>query len=147
MIQWAGSIFSWPLTQKQFREHLKTAKSQNPTLYPFGLYKGKEIVGYCEISDLKRSYHSAMLSRVLISPHSRNKGLGEFMVKQTVRFGFEQLDLHRIGLGVFDFNIPAIRCYIKAGFIYEGTLRQSARAGDEYWNCHIMGLLRKEWAK
>jgi RimJ/RimL family protein N-acetyltransferase len=48
-------------------------------------------------------------------------------------------------LGVFDFNTPAIRCYTKAGFILEGTLREHAKVGDQYWNCHMMSLLRKEW--
>lgn len=145
MIQWAGSIFSWPLTQKQFREHLKAAKTQYPTLYPFGLYKGNKIIGYCEISDYRCKHRSAMLSRVMISPWNRNKGLGEFMIKEILRFGFGELNLNRMGLGVFDFNIPAARCYTKAGFIYEGTMRQSAKTGTEYWNCHIMSLLRKEW--
>jgi RimJ/RimL family protein N-acetyltransferase len=145
MIQWAGSKFSWPLTQKQFREHLKSSKAQYPTLYPFGLYKGNKIIGYCEISDYRRYHHSAMLSRVLISPKNRNKGLGELMLKEILHYGFNELNLNRIGLGVFDFNVPAIRCYTKAGFVYEGTMRQSAKACNEYWSCQIMSLLKTEW--
>jgi len=145
LVQWAGATFFWPLTQKQFREHLKAAKTAIPDLYPFALCQRGKIVGYCEISDLKLAYDSAVLSRVLVNPRSRNKGLGQFMVKQAVRFGFEQLGLNRIGLGVFDFNIPAVQCYIRAGFVYEGTLRQSARAVGEYWNCHMMSLLKMEW--
>jgi RimJ/RimL family protein N-acetyltransferase len=147
LVQWAGSTFSWPLTQKQFREHLKAAKTPNPAIYPFALLNRGKIAGYCEISDMRPMFDSAMLSRVLVSPRSRSRGLGEFMVKQAVKFGFEQLNLNRIGLGVFDFNIAAARCYTKAGFIYEGTTRESAKAGTEYWNCHIMSLLRKEWKK
>jgi RimJ/RimL family protein N-acetyltransferase len=145
MIQWAGSVFSWPLAQRQIREHLKAAGQELPTLYPFALHNRGKIVGYCEISDLKRRYNSAMLSRVLISPRRRGRGLGEFMINEALRIGFNQLGLNRIGLGVFDFNVPAIRCYVKAGFIYEGTMRQSAKAGDEYWNCHIMSVLQTEW--
>ena len=37
MIQWAGATFVWPLTQKQFREHLEAARLEHPTLYPFAL--------------------------------------------------------------------------------------------------------------
>ncbi len=147
MVQWAGATFSWPLTLKQFREHLKKSRTQPPAIYPFALLNRVKVAGYCELSDLKRVYGSAMLSRVLVNPRSRSKGLGEFMVKETVRFGFEKLALHRIWLGVFDFNIPAVRCYTKAGFIYEGTMRESAKSGTEYWNCHIMSILQKEWKK
>ena len=119
LIQWAGATFPWPLTQRNFSEHLKAARQEVPILYPFALCHLGKMVGYCEISDLKRIYNSAMLSRILISPRNRNRGLGEFMIKQIVHFGFEQLELNRIWLGVFDFNIPAIRCYTKAGFVYE----------------------------
>ena len=145
MIQWAGSIFSWPLTQKQFHEHLKASKTQYPTLFPFGLYKVNKIIGYCEISDYRRNHYSAMLSRVLISPGNRNKRFGEFMIKEVLHYGFNELDLNRIGLGVFDFNAPAIRCYTKAGFILDGTLREYVKIDNKYWNCHMMSLLRKEW--
>jgi len=86
-----------------------------------------------------------MLSRVLIAPKNRNKGLGEFMLKEVMYYGFNKLDLNRIGLGVFDFNTPAIRCYTKLGFILEGTLREYAKVGDKYWNCHMMSLLRRDW--
>jgi hypothetical protein len=29
----------------------------------------------------------------------------------------------------------------------EKTLRESAKVGDSYWNCHIMSILRREWKR
>jgi RimJ/RimL family protein N-acetyltransferase len=145
MVQWAGSVFTWLMTYKQFRTHLSAASSELPTLYPFGLYDRAKIIGYAELSNHLHNYNSAMLSRVLISPRRRKRGLGQFMVKQLIDFGFTELGLNRIGLGVFDFNKAAIKCYTQAGFVLEGTLRESAKAGDSYWNCHLMGILRKDW--
>ncbi len=86
MIQWAGSTFVWPLTQKQFCEHLKAARLEHPSLYPFSLEKRGKVVGYCEISDHRRLYNSAMLSRVIISARYRQKDLGKFMVKQALQY-------------------------------------------------------------
>ena len=40
LVQWAGPIFSWPMTQKQLREQLRAAKGKAATLFPFGLYRG-----------------------------------------------------------------------------------------------------------
>lgn len=145
MVQWAGSIFNWPLTQKQFHEHLKAAKAQPPTLYPFTLCDENDLIGYCEISDHNRNYDSAMLSRVIITPGKRDKGLGELMIKEVLRFGFEEIGLNRIGLGVFDFNHAATRCYSKVGFVHEGTKRESVSVGDSFWNCHFMSILKREW--
>ncbi len=145
MIQWAGATFDWPLTQKQFREHLKAARLEHPTLYPFALEKHGKVVGYCEISGHRRRYNSAMLSRVIISTRYRQKDFGKFMVKQAMQYAFGDLGLHRLGLGVYVSNKSAIKCYTKAGFVLEGTLRQVVKVGNSYWNYLRMSVLRKEW--
>jgi RimJ/RimL family protein N-acetyltransferase len=145
LVQWAGPIFSWPFTQKQFREQLQTAKGESPTLYPFGLYRGDTVIGYCELAAYSRRANSAQLSRVIVSPKYRNKGFAQIMIDSVLRFGFQELELNRIGLGVFDFNTPAIKCYKKLGFVLEGTLRESAKVGNSFWDCLIMSILRKEW--
>lgn len=145
MVQWAGPTYSWPLTQKQFRSHLEAARIEVPTLYPFGLYHRSRIIGYCELWGYNHRFNSATASRVIISPRRRNKGLGQFMLRKLLEFGFDELGLNRIGLGVFDFNKPAIKCYKKMGFVPEGTLRQSSKVGESYWNCRLMSILQKEW--
>lgn len=145
MVQWAGPLFKWPLSRSQFLEHLKSAKIEPPTLYPFGLYHNRTLMGYSELWGYNRHFNSAIASRIIISPLKRNKGLGQWMVERLLEFGFETLGLNRIGLGVFDFNTTAIQCYENAGFTMEGTMRESAKADGAYWNCHIMSILRKEW--
>ena len=67
------------------------------------------------------------------------------MARQIVEIGFNQYDLHRIELKVYDFNLVAISCYQKVGFVKEGLLREAQREGDEYWNVVLMGILKKEW--
>ncbi len=145
LVQWAGPAFTWPLTQKRFREHMQARKQPNPSLYPFTLIKREQAVGYCELSRHCRNSNQAMLTRVIIRPRNRNRGMASFMINEALHFGFTTLDLNRIGLGVFDFNESAIHCYTKAGFKLEGTLRESAKVGDSYWNCHLMSILKREW--
>jgi len=145
MVQWAGPSFSWPMTQKQFREQLRAAKGKAATLFPFGLYRGHILIGYCELAAYDRKSQSVHLSRVIISPKHRNKGLAQIMIASVLKFGFCELGLNRIALGVFDFNKPAIKYYNNMGFKLEGTLRQTSKVGDSFWNCHMMSILRKEW--
>jgi RimJ/RimL family protein N-acetyltransferase len=145
MVQWAGHAFVWPMTDRQFRAHLKQARAPLPTLYPFALVDRRRLVGYCELSDHRRASNSAMLSRVIVAPRRRGNGYGTLMIQEALRLGFVEFGVNRIGLGVFDFNEAAIKCYERAGFIREGTLRESAKVGDSYWNCHLMSILQKEW--
>lgn len=132
MVQWAGLAFTWPVSQRQFRQHLQAAKQEMPSLYPFTLDKTSNVIGYCEISDYRRQSNSAMLSRVIIEPRYRRKGYGKGLVKRAVEYAFRTLELNRLALGVFDFNNAAINCYNNSGFVYEVTLRQSARVGQSY---------------
>ncbi len=145
MVLWAGPSFEWPMTQKQLREQLRAAKGKAATLFPFGLYRGSVLIGYCELAQYNRKSQSANLSRVIISPKHRNKGFAQIMIGHVLKFGFGELGLNRIGLGVFDFNKLAIKCYKNMGFKLEGTLRESYKVGDSFWNCHVMSILCKEW--
>jgi RimJ/RimL family protein N-acetyltransferase len=56
-----------------------------------------------------------------------------------LKFGFDELGLNRIGLGVFYFNKPAIKCYKNMGFKLEGTLRDDGRK-------HEISLILKNMA-
>jgi RimJ/RimL family protein N-acetyltransferase len=62
-------------------------------------------------------------------------------MQEVVRLAFDDLRLHRISLNVFDFNIPATRCYEHVGLIKEGHLRDTRRASDGYWSMFVMGML------
>jgi RimJ/RimL family protein N-acetyltransferase len=145
MVLWGGPIFSWPMTQKQFCTHLRAAKGKSATLFPFGLYRSNKLIGYCELAAYDRKSQSAHLSRVIISPKHRSKGLAKIMINDVLKFGFGELGLNRVALGVFDFNKLAIKCYKNTGFKLEGTLRQTTKVGDSFWNCRMMSILRKEW--
>ena len=53
----------------------------------------------------------------------------------------DDLGHHRITIDPAADNEPAIRCYERVGFRLEGTLRESRRHGDEWWDTCIMALL------
>ena len=44
----------------------------------------------------------------------RGKGIGQLMMEEILKVAFDELRLHRVSLGVFDFNVSAIACYEKA---------------------------------
>jgi len=147
LLQWAGPGFTHPLDHSQLERLLESARSSPPGLHLYTAQPvaGGSVVGHAELG-VDRRNRSAKLMRILVSPALRGRGLGESVVRQLVRIGFEDLGLHRLDLNVFDFNHSAIRCYERVGFQLEGTLRDARRHGDEYWNVCTMGLLRHEWA-
>lgn len=73
------------------------------------------------------------------------KGYGTEAMRLILRFGFDELNLYRISLSVFEYNLRAIRSYEKAGFVHEGRHPGMLhRDGKRYAILH-MGILRDEW--
>jgi RimJ/RimL family protein N-acetyltransferase len=74
-----------------------------------------------------------------------SKGYGTDAMLTLLRFGFDEMNLHRIDLSVDADNARAIACYRKCGFIEEGRLRDQRYSRganhDQLW----MGLLRQEF--
>lgn len=59
---------------------------------------------------------------------------------------FGPLDGHRIGFDVTTDNARAIGLYHKLGFQREGHIRECwQRAGGDWTDCYLYGLLAKEW--
>lgn len=73
------------------------------------------------------------------------QGYGTDAMRLIVRYGFEELDLHRISLTVFDYNPRARRVYEKLGFEVEGRLRQALHKDGQRADILVMGLLRAAW--
>ena len=74
-----------------------------------------------------------------------SKGYGTDAMVTFCRFGFDDMNLNRIDLTVFDGNERAIACYRKCGFVEEGRLRQDRYSRGQYSDTLIMGLLRDEF--
>ena len=75
------------------------------------------------------------------------QGYGTDATRTMLRFAFDELNLHRVELEVYDFNPRAMRCYEKAGFQREGTRRQALFRDGCYWDVHTMAVLQTEFAR
>lgn len=74
-----------------------------------------------------------------------SKGYGTDAMRTLLRFGFEEMNLHRIELTVHAGNERALACYRKCGFVEEVRLRQHRYAQGAYHDTLWMGILREEW--
>jgi RimJ/RimL family protein N-acetyltransferase len=145
LMQWAGPIFRWPLDRQQLERYLAAAEAPEPTRRIFRAVDAGEAVGHVELNAIERWHRSATLSRVLVQPGLRGRGIGAAMVREVLAVAFDELGLHRVDLFVFDFNTAAIACYEGLGFRHEGRLRDYRRLGDRYLTSVLMSMLEEEW--
>jgi putative hydrolase of HD superfamily len=150
LLQWAGMQFDYPLEERQLEDYLNSAAGDPPKRKIFTVLNARsgEHIGHIELNKIDLYNRCATISRVLVGePSARGQGVAEEMMRHALGYGFDQLGLHRIDLNVFDFNLPAIRCYEKLGFVLEGLVRDVRRFGDEYWSVYRMSLLEDEWRR
>ena len=74
----------------------------------------------------------------------RNGGFGSDALRTLIKYGFEDLNLNRIWCEVYD-NNAALEVYKHIGFIYEGKMRENYYHEGQYWDSHILGMLKKEY--
>jgi RimJ/RimL family protein N-acetyltransferase len=74
-----------------------------------------------------------------------NQGYGRDTMRLMLKYGFEELNLNRIWLRVYEHNARGIRAYMNAGFVHEGKLRQAHYQDGRYYDVFIMSVLRDEW--
>jgi RimJ/RimL family protein N-acetyltransferase len=141
LLQWAGPLFHWPLDRKQLEDYARTASDKR--LIFTALDETGAAVGHAELN-LERAHGLGQVSRVLVSPTSRGRGVCAAMMSALVHMGFAELGLHRLQLYVYDFNAAAIACYERFGFRREGHLRETTTASDGYWSSFVMGVLETE---
>jgi RimJ/RimL family protein N-acetyltransferase len=70
-----------------------------------------------------------------------NRGYATEAVKAVVRFGFEDLSLHRIHAHHFGRNPASGKVLLKAGFRHEGILRGHVLKWGAYEDCELYGIV------
>lgn len=82
---------------------------------------------------------------VVVGKQYWGNGLGTEAVRLMVRYGFVEMGLHRIQLGVYSYNDRAIRSYASSGFKEEGRRSESSYHGGTWHDEILMAILENEW--
>lgn len=119
LLQWAGPAYTFPLTREQLAHTFALTQQTPPAHLMFKLCEtpGGRVLGHIELMGLNSAERRAHIGRVLIDPAARGHGLGSTMMTLLIRHAFGPLGLDTLTLSVFTFNMPAIACYERLGFV------------------------------
>jgi RimJ/RimL family protein N-acetyltransferase len=73
------------------------------------------------------------------------QGYGTDAMRVLLRYAFQELNLNRVNLNVFEYNERALKSYLKCGFVVEGRIRQAMLREGRRWDIIFMGILKSEW--
>ena len=106
--------------------------------------KTDKALGSVYIRDIDHDHHKGEYGIFIGEESARGRGVGTEAARQMIRYGFEQLGLHRIYLRVLAGNERAIRSYEKAGFKKEGYLHHDVCINGEYVDIVWMAAVNEE---
>jgi len=93
-----------------------------PDGFPFLLRRDDvaEPLGYLELNPMSVPKRHFWMGHCVIDARHRGRGLGRLMVDLMLDEAFLHRRMNRVSLIVFPDNLPAVRCYRRAGFLDVG---------------------------
>ncbi|MEJ2104399.1 MAG: GNAT family protein [Ignavibacteriaceae bacterium] len=127
LIQFAGSIFNFPLTKEQLDNYINI-----PEVNAYKVIYENIHIGHAEINFTVNN--PPKLCRILIGDKNfRGRGLCQQIVIALLYVCKEKFSSHIVELNVFDWNGGAIRCYEKVGFRFNREKQKEVFVGDKKW--------------
>ena len=102
-------------------------------------------LGHVGLYNIDHRVRSAEFAILIGDRESWGKGIGQAVSRAMLRYGIEELNLHRIHLEVLATNERAIHLYTKLGFCSEGLLRHAQFRNGRYVDVMIMSILETEF--
>lgn len=120
-------------------------KDDKDIVFGVAVKEDDRLIGSTGLHGIRLHSRKATFGIMIGDVDSQNSGFGTEAVALTLRYAFEELNLNRVMLHVFDHNPRAQHVYEKNGFVLEGRLRQDSYRHGQYRDVLVYGLLRAEW--
>ncbi|GLC31055.1 GNAT family N-acetyltransferase [Clostridium omnivorum] len=135
-----------PKTEVQLGQWIKSVQdSYNSVAFAIRPIEEEEIVGYIELDKISWIHGVATVGIGIGTSEHRGKGFAKEALKLLMELAFNELNLHRLQLNVFNYNERAIMLYESLGFKREGTYREFIHRDGRRWDMYLYGILRDEW--
>jgi len=137
-----------PVNRPREREYIEGLYRQ-PDEVAFGIVvrESERLIGVAGLRCSDPANRAAEFGILIGEAAFRSRGYGTEATRLVARYGFDELNLNRIGLSVCGDNRRAVRAYRRAGFREEGRRREAYFRNGRYHDELCFGLLRREWSQ
>ena len=99
-------------------------------------------IGNASIHDIDWVSRTAAFGLFVGEPSAWNRGYGTDSIRTLVRFAFDEMNLRKLHINVFDYNDRAKHVLEAEGFVQEGRLRQEFYREGAYHDIVILSTFR-----
>ncbi len=142
LTSWASEPMRQASVERLFEDRQNSSKDDSFAIHRKG---EEEPVGVISLMNISEADASADLSIIVGEKEDRDQGLGTEAIRLILRYAFEDQELSRVALSVFEFNELAMRSYEKLGFRREGRIERAVHRDGEWQDAILMRVLASEW--
>jgi len=103
------------------------------------------LLGFASLYWIEWTNGAGMLKLGIGNRTDRGHGFGSEALRLMLRYAFTELNLHRLGATIPEYNPVAQHIFAKAGFVEEVRRRQAINRDGQRWDLIHVGILREEW--
>jgi RimJ/RimL family protein N-acetyltransferase len=128
------------ITEAEERGYLESLIA-SPSDRAWSIFDGDRYLGQCSVNQIYWPARNGRVFMALVSEEQK-KGYGRQALEALVRAAFAPpLELHKLWLIVRRDNRRAQALYLKAGFDFEGVLRDEYRVGEQFYDMVRMSTI------
>jgi RimJ/RimL family protein N-acetyltransferase len=136
----------YPTSDSRAKERLEQLyRDGKHIIFGVALKSNNRLIGLVGLKDINYINQTAEFYIIIGDRAVWGQGYGTEATKLMIRYGFMELNLNRIQTQDMEENIGGWRADEKAGFQYEGTLRQAILRFGKYHDVRVYSLLRSEY--
>src|SRR5690606_27307277 len=142
-----SDVFLYPHSRNESETYLNVIMEGKSSTKSFVIAEkdSLEYIGQIDLFNLDWKNRFAVMAIVIGKKEYLGKGYGSEAIRVLQKFAFEELNLNRIELDVYDYNARAYKCYLKCGFKEEGRMRQKLFKNGRYRDVIRMAILKEEF--
>ena len=140
----------WPHTIEDIKKWFEPAPDRRMKEFVvFTIYhkRDKRPIGTVGFGHINWVSRNANIFATIGEPEYWGKGIAVEANKLLIKYGFTELNFHKIYAGVFTPNKRSLRAAEKLGFEKEAILKEEMYVDGEYHDVHKFALFKRDWIK
>ena len=136
----------YPTTEKGNEEFYERCQKTEDRVWFMVIDKAtNKVIGETGFLRLFTPWRSTDFSLIIWDKEYWNKGYGKEIAGLMLDYGFNSLNIHRMGLGVVEFNENALKFWKSIGFVEEGKTIDGYFVNGKYCDFVTMYLLEDDY--
>jgi len=140
----------WPHTiedEKKLYEPSPDRHTKESVIFTIYHKRDKRPIGFVGFGRINWVNRNANIFATIGEPEYWGKGIAVEANKLLIKYGFTELNFHKIYAGIFTPNKRSLRAAEKLGFKKEAIIKETMYVDGQYHDEHKFALFKRDWFK